>query len=272
MPTVSLADGAISYEVAGSGKPALLFIHGYSCSAEDWRLQVQDLAAVTTCITMDLRGHGRSAPANAKPTMATFAADAITLLDALSIESAVLVGHSMGTRIALEAALQAPARVSGLVLVDGSKVEANPEAVRQQISAAIADDGFEGWSEQNMGDMFLDKLSRQDQRRIVERATALGAELGLQLYVSMTAWDQTRLGLAAAKVEAPVCVVQATSILPGAVRERCYVSEAPDSPWLKVWRRQGRAEIVLLEQAGHFAMLEQPDQVNGAISDLIKQI
>ena len=272
MPTLSLADGAIAYNVAGSGGPALVFIHGYSCTAEDWRLQVKDLAAVTTCISLDLRGHGRSAPANTRLTMATFATDVIALLDALSIETAVLVGHSMGTRIALEAALLAPARVSGLVLVDGSKVEADPEAVRRQIHTAIGTDGFAGWSAKNMGDMFLDKLSSEDRRRIVERAIALGPELGVDLYVDMTAWDQGRLDLAAARVEVPVCVIQATSVLPGPARARCYVNEAPDSPWLKVWRSQERADIVLLEGAGHFAMLEQPGQVNAAISDLIKQI
>lgn len=235
-------------------------------------MQVAGLSSSHTCITMDLRGHGRSGPAQGELTMASFAADAVALLDALQIGRAVLVGHSMGTRIALEAALQAPARVSGLVLVDGSKVEAEPEAVRVAISTAVDELGFAGWSEKNMGEMFLDALTPDDQNIILQRAIALGAEVGVQLYVNMTAWDQGRLAIAIEQVEAPTVVVQSTSILPGEARQRCYVDEAPNSPWLDAWRGEGRANIVALSQTGHFAMLEQPSRVNDVICDVIKQI
>ncbi len=272
MPELSLPDGALFYDVAGTGAPALVFIHGYSCSAVDWRMQVPDLAAEATCITLDLRGHGRSTPATSDLTMSSLAADVLALMDGLHIEEAVLVGHSMGTRIALEAALQAPDRVSGLALVDGSKVEAEPGAVRRQISAAIEAVGFDGWSEQNMGDMFLEKLADEDQQRIVERAIALGPKLGLQLYVAMTTWDQSRLGLAADRVKGPISVIQATSVLPGEARVRFSVSEAPNSPWLSIWRERANAEIIAVRDAGHFVMLEQPDHVNQAIRRLIKQI
>ncbi|MCP5082412.1 MAG: alpha/beta hydrolase [Alphaproteobacteria bacterium] len=272
MPVLSLPGGAVAYDVTGTGTPAILFIHGYSCTAQDWRLQVAGLSSSHTCITMDLRGHGRSGPAKGELTMAAFAADAIALLDALHIERAFLVGHSMGTRIALEAALQAPARVSGLVLVDGSKVEAEPEAVRGAISAAIDALGFAGWSEKNMGEMFLDNLTSEDQNTILQRAIALGPEVGLQLYVNMTAWDQSRLATAIKQVEAPTAVVQSTSILPGEARQRCYVDEAPNSPWFDAWRGAGRANIVALSQTGHFAMLEKPGKVNDVICDVIKQI
>ena len=190
----------------------------------------------------------------------------------MHIERAVLLGHSMGTRIVLEAALQAPERVSGLVLVDGSKVEADPEAVRAAISGAIDELGFAGWTEKNMGEMFLDGLTPDDRATILQRAIALGTEVGLQLYVNMTSWDQGRLGAAIAQVEAPTTVIQSTSILSGEARQRCYVDEAPNSPWLDAWRNQGRAKIVALAQTGHFAMLERPGQVNDVIRDLIKQI
>ncbi|NNF81002.1 MAG: alpha/beta hydrolase, partial [Rhizobiales bacterium] len=179
MPVLSLPRGAMAYDVAGTGTTAILFIHGYSCTALDWRLQVEGLCPSHTCISVDLRGHGRSGPAVGELTMAAFAADAIALLDALQIERAVLVGHSMGTRIALEAALQAPDRVSGLVLVDGSKVEAEPEAVREAITSAVDELGFAGWSEKNMGEMFLDGLSPDDRETILQRAITLGAEVGV---------------------------------------------------------------------------------------------
>ena len=272
MPIAHLSNCTLNYERIGAGSPAVLFIHGYSCTAHDWRLQTEGLSASLTCVALDLRGHGASSPVTGAVTMGTFATDAIALMDMLEIETAVLVGHSMGTRIALEAALQAPERVAGLVLVDGSKVEASPEAVRGSISKVIEDHGFAGWTEQNMGAMFLDKLQSEDRDLILVRAIALGADLGLQLYVGMTTWDQERLAVAAAQVTVPISVIQSTSILPGEARTRCFVEEAPNSPWLDTWRSQERAQIVMLPQTGHFAMLEQPDQVNAAIKDLISQI
>ncbi len=272
MPTAQLDECTLNYELIGEGSPAVLFIHGYSCTAHDWRLQTSGLSADLACVALDLRGHGGSSPITGGITMGTFASDALALMDMLEIETAVLVGHSMGTRIALEAALQAPERVAGLVLVDGSKVEASPEAVRGSISQAIAEKGFAGWTEQNMGEMFLDKLESEDRDLILQRAIGLGADLGLKLYVSMTTWDQERLAAAGEKVAAPVSVIQSTSILPGEARTRCFVDEAPSSPWLDIWRAQGRAQIVMLPQTGHFAMLERPDQVNAAIKDLIGQI
>lgn len=272
MPMLQLASGAVHYEVTGRGEPAILMIHGYSCTGQDWRLQVGGLSSAHTCITMDLRGHGQSEPASGDLTMADFARDAIALLEALNIEGAVLVGHSMGTRIAMEAALQAPERVSGLVLVDGSKIEADAEEVGKEIRAAVEALGFAGWTERNMGEMFLDKLAPEDRALIIQRAVALGANVGVQLYVNMTAWDQDRLESAIEQVRVPVTVIQSTSILPGEARARCFVDEAPNSPWLNAWRAEDKATIVALAQTGHFAMLEAPDQVNAAISNLIKQI
>ncbi len=97
-------------------------------------------------------------------------------------------------------------------------------------------------------------------------------DVGLQLYITMTSWDQSRLSTAAEQRQVPVSVIQATSNLPGEARARCFVSEAPNSPWLTVWREQANAEIVALGSSGHFAMLEQPAEVNRAIRHLIKQI
>ncbi|MEM8689918.1 MAG: alpha/beta hydrolase [Pseudomonadota bacterium] len=90
--------------------------------------------------------------------------------------------------------------------------------------------------------------------------------------MAKTVWDQCRLSFAAEQVEVPVCVIRATSILPREARARCFVSEAPNWPWLTVWREQANAQIIALVGAGHFAMLEQPKEVNQAIRRLIKQI
>ena len=79
--------------------------------------------------TLDQRGHGRSAlPVEADYSIAACAQDVRACLDVLGMERAVLVGHSWGASVALEAAVRSPDRVSAIVLIDGG-AWAMPETV-----------------------------------------------------------------------------------------------------------------------------------------------
>jgi non-heme chloroperoxidase len=85
------------YEDYGSGTPVIL-IHGYPLSGRAWDKQVPALlAAGHRVITYDRRGFGASSRPATGYDWDTFAADLATLIDALGLEHATLVGHSMGT-------------------------------------------------------------------------------------------------------------------------------------------------------------------------------
>jgi pimeloyl-ACP methyl ester carboxylesterase len=68
-------------------------------------------------ITVDLRGHGRAPSFNGPPTTDEFVDDLLGLLDALAIERAVLIGHSLGGIVAMAAALRSPGHAAGLVII-----------------------------------------------------------------------------------------------------------------------------------------------------------
>jgi 3-oxoadipate enol-lactonase len=103
----------IAYDVAGSG-PAVLLLHAGIGDRRMWDAQVPAFAEHFTVIRFDARGFGETR----KPD-APFApyADAIALLDLLAISQAHFVGVSMGSQIAIEAAIAAPERASALVAV-----------------------------------------------------------------------------------------------------------------------------------------------------------
>jgi pimeloyl-ACP methyl ester carboxylesterase len=103
----------IAYDVAGSGHPVLL-LHAGIGDRRMWDAQVPAFAEYFTVIRFDARGFGETR----KPD-APFApyADAIALLDHLGIAQAHLIGVSMGSQTAIEAAIAAPDRVSALVAV-----------------------------------------------------------------------------------------------------------------------------------------------------------
>jgi pimeloyl-ACP methyl ester carboxylesterase len=126
----------IHHVVTGNGWPPIVFVHGFACAHSDWDNQVAHLSPRHQTIAVDLRGHGASPGEPADCSIERYGADVAEVMRALALPPAVLVGHSMGCRVVIEAALQAPARTSGLILVDGSQFAAAMEPVLMQRFAA----------------------------------------------------------------------------------------------------------------------------------------
>jgi pimeloyl-ACP methyl ester carboxylesterase len=98
--------------------PAVVFVHGLAASLYSWRHQIAPvLDAGHRVVAYDNRGMGFSERPRTGYDNAAYARLLLALLDSLRITDAVLVGHSMGGAVALEAALMAPERVRGLVLI-----------------------------------------------------------------------------------------------------------------------------------------------------------
>jgi pimeloyl-ACP methyl ester carboxylesterase len=118
MPHVAVDDDVeIFYTEHGSGPTALL-LHGIGCDGDDWSWLATDLATDHRVIIVDQRGHGRSTPTAGPYDAKTLADDAAKVLRHLSIESAVVIGHSLGGLVASTLAVEWPNLVTALVLVD----------------------------------------------------------------------------------------------------------------------------------------------------------
>lgn len=103
----------MNFELTGSGS-AVVLIHAAVADSRMWDEQAEVLASRFTVLRYDLRGFGDS-PLGAGEF--SFVDDLRELLDEVGIERAALVGNSLGGRVALEFALEHPARVEKLVLV-----------------------------------------------------------------------------------------------------------------------------------------------------------
>jgi len=114
-------DGAkVHWTSHGSGKQAVILVHGWTCDETSWDPQVPVLSQKYRVITLDLPGHGKSdAPKDGKFSMVVFARAVEAVRAEAKIDKAVLVGHSMGTPVIREYARMYPAHVAGLVPVDG---------------------------------------------------------------------------------------------------------------------------------------------------------
>jgi pimeloyl-ACP methyl ester carboxylesterase len=140
--SVALPDGeTLAYLTLGdpAGTPVVM-IHGYTDSARDWVPLVPYLAPGLRLILVDLRGHGRSGKPECCYTRVDFAYDIKLLLDALNIEHADIVGHSLGSIVAQTFAEVWPERTGRVVLISssgGHRPGAAPPAPKFDYAAAI---------------------------------------------------------------------------------------------------------------------------------------
>jgi pimeloyl-ACP methyl ester carboxylesterase len=96
---------------------AVLMLHGYSDSHRSFDLIRPLLPRAWRTIALTMRGHGRSDKPERGYAMADFAADVPAFLDALGVERAIIVGHSLGAAVALETAAAYPERVAGVAVI-----------------------------------------------------------------------------------------------------------------------------------------------------------
>lgn len=107
--------------------PVVVFLHGYTDSHHTWDLNLPLFPRDFHVYALDQRGHGDSSRPECCYTQQAFAADVVAFLNAIGEPRAILVGHSMGSFIAQQVALDSPSRVKALVLVGSAPTVAGNE-------------------------------------------------------------------------------------------------------------------------------------------------
>lgn len=124
------------YEQKGSGHD-LVFLHGYTCTLEDWRPIAEPLSEYYRVLLTDFRCHGRSDKTGEKLSIKTYTDDLHFLCSQLGIHTPTLLGHSMGGMVALDYALCYPSEVFALVLAEG---HSHIETTAQLIGSGVYDE------------------------------------------------------------------------------------------------------------------------------------
>jgi 3-oxoadipate enol-lactonase len=116
---MKLKAGELSFNVldSGSGEPSLLFLHYWGGSARTWNAVISELSTTFRCIAYDQRGWGQSDAPEQGYSIRDLALDARHIVDALRLRRYVLVGHSMGGKVAQLLASQLAPGLVGLILV-----------------------------------------------------------------------------------------------------------------------------------------------------------
>ncbi|TAJ47114.1 MAG: alpha/beta fold hydrolase [Herbiconiux sp.] len=150
----------VAYRVSGDSGSCVVLLHGTALSQATWRGYgyLRELAGHTV-VTLDFRGHGRSDKPHTADAyaMARFTGDVIAVLDAAGIESAHLVGYSLGARVGFSLAAQHPSRFSSFTSIAGAPGTGSgvfdrvffPEAIGTLEAGGMA--GFVAAWEERMG-------------------------------------------------------------------------------------------------------------------------
>ena len=252
--TVSVGD--MEVRVSGTGVP-LILVHGYTTTCEFWREQVEEFSASYHVIRPNLPGHGISpAPTTRDYTIDAFVEDLEEIFRHFSLPRAVLVGLSMGGVIAQQFALRNPQLLQALVLVDTTPH--GPEDVGvENVLTAIDDRGIAIASQDIVTHSFGSSASRdlvEWAKREVIQTPAFVARAAI---ASLNKYD-ARLSLS--RITAPTLVIVGSEdIVTPPAESRALRDGIPNST------------LVVIEQSGHFPMLERPVEFNRVLCDFLDQ-
>lgn len=249
------ADGVpVHYEEQGSGAPALVFVHGWSCDRSYWRHQTNHFAARHRVVAVDLAGHGASGVGRASWTMPAFGEDVVAVVEQLGLQDIVLIGHSMGGDVIVEAALRLPGRVRGLVWVDTYRSLDEPmtaEEIEGFVAPFRAD--FVTTTRAFVREMFLPGSDPSLVERVVTDMSAAPPEIAIDA-----------IGYSIANVPAVVEGLWRLALPAVAINP----DDRPTD--IEGLARHGVATVVM-PGVGHFPMLEDPPAFNLLLTQTIER-
>ena len=260
--------GRLFFEERGEPRrrsdPAIVLLHGLLFDGGMWRGQIEPLSALGRVLVFDGPGHGRSE----RPPRFSMEEHADALVDAFSelgVERAIIVGLSWGGMVGMRFALQHPARVRGLALLDTS-AEAQTLAERVRYRAFVA-------LHRRVGlpyGLFAKEVAPQ---MFGPRTLTTRPDLALATYRRAMGFDRDGVAKAALAV-----VVHRKDILDriGAIRAPALVivgredRATPMDKASSIAQAIAGAELVVLDDVGHMSALEDPDAVNARLVPFVR--
>jgi pimeloyl-ACP methyl ester carboxylesterase len=252
-------DVRIDVKIGGDGDDAVVLLHGFPLTNELWSAQIAALSSTHRVVAPDLRGMGKSSVVDGPYLMETLAGDIAAVLDALSIERATLVGHSLGGYVALAFARMYSERIARLALVC-SRVEADSrERAKQRY--ALADDAEASDSIDAMLEVVIPPLFAQENYRE-------GAEIVEK--IRKIAQSNTPRGLAA--MQRGMALRDPASDIAGDLSMPVLVVAGASDRLVNLAEAEAvagafpNARLEVVKASGHLPMVEAPEDLNRVLA------
>ncbi len=252
---LSVDNVAISYHVEGKGEVGLVFVHGWCCDKSYWKFQVPYFAKRYKVVTIDLAGHGESGLGRVDYTIEAFGEDVAAVVKKLGLGKVVLVGHSLGGPVIIEAARLMPGRVTGCVGVDTlhdiGKGYSDKKAGRLAVKL---ESDFVGAMQSFARGAFRADAEAELVEWVVEKMSSVNAEVGVGLMEHIGEYD---LKEAVKDVEVPIVCINSdfwpTNVEGNGKYARIY-------------------EVKMMPGLGHFVMMEDAETFNMMLAETVSEM
>lgn len=246
----------IHVEERGQGELPLVFLHYWGGSLRTWRHVVDALSPTHWTVALDQRGWGQSDAPSSGYTLAELAADAEGVIEASNLTRYVLVGHSMGGKVAQLIASRRPSGLAGLVLVAPSPPEATvlPAEVQQTMTAAYDSAESVGLTIDHV--LAGRPLSAEDRAQVIEDSLLGAAPAKLAWPREIMREDITDK---VAAIDVPVLVIAG---------ERDQV-DSVDALTSRLLPHLPHADMRVLPGTGHLSPLESHREMATLIDDFV---
>ena len=245
----------ISYNVQGRGKPALVFVHGSCCDKRYWKFQVPHFARQYKVVTIDLAGHGSSGLGREDYTIKAFGSDVVAVVEKLELDEVILIGHSLGGPVIVEAARQMPERVIGLVGADTYQ-DFEFEYTQKQLDEFLAP--FKIDFVPTMQNFARSAFSPDADPELVEwvvgNISSVNPEVGIGIAENIAKYD---LKAALKDVQVPIVCINSDMRPTNIEGNRRYALSF---------------EVKFIPGVGHFVMMEDPEKFNQLLADMITEL
>ena len=244
-----------------SDAPTVLLLHGLGSCGDDWILQLPALVPRFTVLAPDLRGQGESPMPSGWPSIEVMAKDVLLLLDRLEIESAHVVGLSLGGTVALQLAADAPKRVRSLVAVNtfARQQGAHGSLGRGMVRMRLAATGRMDELGRRVAAGLFPHAGQEELRSLAAARLAGNPPLTyVKLLAAIGRFDlRSRLG----EIRAPTLVVAGEQDT--TVSLSCKIELAAGIPGARLERLSG---------SGHATPLDQPGPFNAVLLEFLESV
>jgi pimeloyl-ACP methyl ester carboxylesterase len=262
--SMQLTHGEMSWREAGEGEP-LVLLHGIGSSAKSWTAQIEHFAKRHRVVAWNAPGYGESSHLkDHAPTPQDYADVLTQFLDALKIERAHIVGHSLGALMAARFAAGAPGRVRTLTLASCAIGHAQlPTDERQRLLLSRVDDvtnlGPRGMAEKRGPRLLGPNATPDDIRKVID-VMAEVEPAGYAQAARMLSQGDMLGDLAELPIGLPLQIVYGTAdvITPEAVNLRA-AAVRPGTP------------VAAIPDAGHALYVEAPQAFNTIVEDFVRR-
>lgn len=248
----------ISYTDQGSGSPALVFVHGWSCDKGYWKNQVPVFSDQYRVVTVDYGGHGNSGTNRENFTINSFGDDVAAVVEKLDLDKVILIGHSMGGDVIIDAASKMPERVMALIGVDTYQQFRDTTFTREIFEGYTAPfyEDFKTSADGFVRAMFPENADTALVNQVAQDMASADSRVAMQAFESMFAFGNV-IEEKLTAMDIPVYAVNA-DLWP--TNEAYNRSVVPDF------------NVRYMPGYGHFIMLENPEMFNQLLHETIRDI